>query len=600
MSDDVQLIKDKLDVVDLIGEYVQLKPAGINHKGLCPFHHEKTPSFMASRERQSWHCFGCGKGGDIFTFVEEMEGMEFREALKYLADKAGIQLTNNFQNEVQSSQKNRIKEINRAAALFFHNFLLRMDASKIAREYLHTRKLTDETIIEWQIGFIPDQWDLLTQYLLKKGFAIDDLVVSGLTIKKDNANIQSMKGFYDRFRGRIMFPIWDIHDNVVGFTGRVLVETEHSGGKYVNTPQTPVYDKSRVVFGLNKAKKEIKHKDLIVMVEGQMDVIACHQTGMSNVIATSGTAMTEEQVRLLKRYSQNMNMAFDADAAGIAAAKRGIDIAIEEGMNMRVIQIPDGAGKDPDECIKQNKQTWFDAVAHAEDVMQWYFNRAFAGKDIHNPKQKQVIATELLREIGRIPYAVERDHWLQELGVRLGVDVAVLRDDMARVKSEEKNNKPRNQETKKPTPIQSVEKTRLDLLIERLLILMLRFPDIIRNSKFEIRNSVLSTGPYASLYETVQRQYTSGGIIIDQLHDEFDHPGQENIIDILLMAGEKDFATLTSGEVEKEFSNLCVLIKDEWQKQEQKRLQQEIIQAEKAHDTEKINILMEEFKKLTS
>ncbi|OGH90791.1 MAG: DNA primase [Candidatus Magasanikbacteria bacterium RIFOXYC2_FULL_39_8] len=600
MSDDVQLIKDKLDVVDLIGEYVQLKPAGINHKGLCPFHHEKTPSFMASRERQSWHCFGCGKGGDIFTFVEEMEGMEFREALKYLADKAGIQLTNNFQNEVQSSQKNRIKEINRAAALFFHNFLLRMDASKIAREYLHTRKLTDETIIEWQIGFIPDQWDLLTQYLLKKGFAIDDLVVSGLTIKKDNANIQCMKGFYDRFRGRIMFPIWDIHDNVVGFTGRVLVETEHSGGKYVNTPQTPVYDKSRVVFGLNKAKKEIKHKDLIVMVEGQMDVIACHQTGMSNVIATSGTAMTEEQVRLLKRYSQNMNMAFDADAAGIAAAKRGIDIAIEEGMNMRVIQIPDGAGKDPDECIKQNKQTWFDAVAHAEDVMQWYFNRAFAGKDIHNPKQKQVIATELLREIGRIPYAVERDHWLQELGVRLGVDVAVLRDDMARVKSEEKNNKPRNQETKKPTPIQSVEKTRLDLLIERLLILMLRFPDIIRNSKFEIRNSVLSTGPYASLYETVQRQYTSGGIIIDQLHDEFDHPGQENIIDILLMAGEKDFATLTSGEVEKEFSNLCVLIKDEWQKQEQKRLQQEIIQAEKAHDTEKINILMEEFKKLTS
>ena len=219
MGDEVQQIKDKIDVTELVGEYVQLKQAGINKKGCCPFHNEKTPSFMVNSERGSWHCFGCGKGGDIFTFIEEIEGMEFREALKYLAERAGVQLTS-YRSEVNSSQKNRLKEINTEAARFFHNFLLKIPASKPALEYLKDRGLTDETIEEWRIGFVPEQWDLLTQYLLKKGHSIDDLVASGLTIKREGVNASSGKGFYDRFRGRIMFPIWDVHGDAVGFTGR--------------------------------------------------------------------------------------------------------------------------------------------------------------------------------------------------------------------------------------------------------------------------------------------------------------------------------------------------------------------------------------------
>ena len=427
---DTREIKDKIDVVDLINEYVQLKPAGINHKGLCPFHQEKSPSFMVNRERQSWHCFGCSKGGDIFTFIEEIEGMEFKEALKYLADRAGVQLTRNFSTDTSGSEKSKIKEINSEAARFFHNFLLKMPASKPALDYLKNRGLGLETIENWQIGFVPEQWDLLTKYLLKKGFSIDHLIASGLTIKRDGTDVKSGRGFYDRFRGRIMFPIWDVHGNVIGFTGRILVETERSGGKYVNTPQTIVYDKSRVVYGLNKSKKEIRNQDLIVMVEGQTDVITSHQAGMKNVVASSGTALTEHQIKLLKRYSNNINMAFDADEAGVKAAKRGIDLALQAGMNVRVIQIPEGAGKDPDEVLKNNKQVWFDAVKNAKAVMDWYFNRAFANKDLGDPRQKQEISSTLLSEIKNIPYAVERDHWLQLLAQKLSVDVAVLREDL--------------------------------------------------------------------------------------------------------------------------------------------------------------------------
>ena len=374
---DVDLIKDKVDVGDLVGEYVQLKPAGVNLKGLCPFHGEKTPSFMVNRERQNWHCFGCNKGGDIFSFIQEIEGMDFVEALKLLAARVGVELRLRA-SEKNSSEKARIKEINSVASNFFHNVLTKMEASASAREYLEKRGLKERTIIEWQIGFIPDQWDLLTKYLLKKGYSIDDLVTSGLTIKRDGADSQSGRGFYDRFRGRIMFPIWDVHDNVVGFTGRVFVETEKSGGKYVNTPQTLVYDKSRIIFGLNKAKQSIRKKDYIVMAEGQMDVISAHQEGMENVVASSGTALTENHIALLKRYSTNLRVAFDGDSAGQQATKRGIDMARAQGFHVRIITIPEGKGKDPDDCIRENPDIWVECVENAKDIMEWYVDKAFA------------------------------------------------------------------------------------------------------------------------------------------------------------------------------------------------------------------------------
>ena len=598
MNNDVQEIKDKVDVVDLINEYVQLKPAGVNHKGLCPFHHEKSPSFMANRERHSWHCFGCSKGGDIFTFIEEIEGMEFKEALKYLADKAGVVLTKNFSGDNGGSQKNKIKEINHEATRFFHNFLLEMAISKPAIEYLSNRGLTLDTIETWQIGFVADQWDLLTQYLLKKGYSIDDLVASGLTIKRDVASAQSGKGFYDRFRGRIMFPIWDVHDSVVGFTGRVLVETERSGGKYVNTPQTVVYDKSRVIFGLNKAKKTIRSQDLIVMTEGQMDVIACHHAGMANVVASSGTALTEHQIKLLKRYSNNINMAFDADEAGVKAAKRGIDLALQAGMNVRVIQIPDGAGKDPDEVLKKNKQVWFTAVENAEAVMDWYFNRAFNQKNLSFLKQKQEVAAVLLREIKNIPFAVERDHWLQILSQRLGVDVPVLREDLVYIKNEQKEaHSTQSTILEKQNNILE-KKTKFELLFERFLILFLRYPKIkIPNSKFQIPN--LSTPCLQTLYESIQKSYTEGNIDINLLRQECHVDNKENIVDILLMQGELDFSDVTEQEGQKEIEKIFFMVQNEANKTNRKNLEYQIKQAESVGDQENLKKLLQEFQALS-
>jgi DNA primase len=587
MSDEIQQIKDKIDVADLIGEYIQLKPAGANKKGLCPFHNEKTPSFMVSSERQNWHCFGCGKGGDIFSFIQEMEGMEFVEALRYLANRAGIELSNR-RSEVDNNQKNRIKQINKEAARFFYNFLIKMSSAKDALKYLEERGIKLETIDEWQIGFIPEQWDLLTQYLLKKGFAVDDLVASGLTIRKEGAESGGVRGFYDRFRGRIMFPIRDVHGEVVGFTGRILVEKENSGGKYVNTPQTIVYDKSRVIFGLEKAKQEIKTKDLVVIVEGQMDAIACHQAGMKNVVASSGTALTEEQIKLLQRYSKNINMAFDVDDAGQNAAKRGIDLAIEAGMRVRVIRVPEGKGKDPDECLKKNPDIWFEAVNNAQDVMDWYFSKVFSKKDITNYQEKQQAVDEILLEIARIPYAVEKDHWLRKLSEIVRVDVVVLRDDLKRVAIKKNVNK-LNSAEKKLESEKIIKKDPLSLLLERLLALILKYPFLREKLLKSGLEKIIEESIFNSLYELIKKEYT-----LEEIKNQVKTEDEKNL-DILLLQSEWEFSNFLEEDAKKELENIIVLIKTRWKRKKNEELKIKIAQAAKNNDREKENALIAEW-----
>ncbi len=577
---DTDLIKDKLDIVDIIGEYVQLKPAGINHKGLCPFHREKTPSFMASRERKSWHCFGCQKGGDVFTFVQEIEGMEFIEALKFLAQRAGVELTGNVSNDLEKSQKNRLKDVMKEAARFYHEFLVRMTGAADARAYLKTRGLKDETIAAWQIGFIPDQWDLLTQYLLKKGVSIDDLVASGLTIKRDGANAASGRGFYDRFRGRIMFPIRDLHGIVVGFTGRVLVETENSGGKYVNTPETPLYHKSQVLFGLDKAKSEIRHADLAVLAEGQMDVIACHEAGMGNVIAASGTALTDEQIVLMSRYTKNIAMAFDADAAGESAAKRGIDLAHERGMRIKIIQIPEGKGKDPDECIRNNGDVWTQAVKDATDVMNWYIERAFANKNLSDPVTKQKIADTLLPEILRIPYAVEQDHWLEVIASRLRVDKLVLREDLKKIKPKTatKRDEPASQTGNTPAP-----PTQKERLAELYVELLLRFPELVKEPASQAVEQVLSTTSVFALYEAQKAGYT---------------PLADSAATLALRS-ELDFGNTTLAEAIHEKKKIEQRLCGAAEKEKRELLMRNLSAAEAAGDKAQVTHLLHEFQSLS-
>lgn len=592
---DTQAIKDRLDIVQIIGEYVQLKKAGINWKANCPFHNEKSPSFMVQPEKQFWHCFGCGKGGDVFSFVQEMEGLDFSEALKILAQRAGVKL-DTYASEVNKSQKNRIIEINNKAAHFFHHFLLEIAASVGARDYLKRRELSPETIADWQVGFIPDQWDLLTKYLLNKGNSIDDLVASGLVIKKDGG------GFYDRFRGRIMFPIWDAHGNVVGFTGRVLVETEKSGGKYVNTPQTLVYDKSRVLYGLNKAKIEIKAKDFVVLVEGQMDVIACHQAGMKNVVASSGTALTFEQIKLLKRYSNNIAIAFDADAAGQNAAKRGIDLALEQGMGIKIIQIPPGAGKDADECLKKDKAVWFKAVADAKEIMDWYFSANFLGVDKNDPKEKQKVANSLLAEIIRIPYAVEREHWLNKLAEEIKVDRATLVTEMRRISaiSVPKNNtnltKVANTEGVKIKEGSWDKKGKIHALSESFFALLLKFPKIVSEYMPNLRAEFFVGTPMLGLYESLKKHY-NGSVNIEAFKQDLT-PEERSAIDILVLKIDKDYGSFDADMAIKELANLFMAIKGEWHKERRQVLYDSLKEAEKNKNSEEVQKILKEIVEL--
>ncbi len=558
---------------------------------------------------QNFSVGNCGKGGDIFTFIQEIEGLDFPEALKLLADRAGVKLTNNFQSEVDKSQKNRLLEINGKAAYFFHRLLLDMPAARKARDYLANRQLNNLTIEHWNIGFIPDQWDLLTKYLLKKGVGIDDLVAAGLTIKRDGADAQTGRGFYDRFRGRIMFPIWDAHGNVVGFTGRILVETANSGCKYVNTPQSPVYDKSRVIYGLDKAKMEIKAKDLTVLVEGQMDVVACHQAGMANVVAASGTALTTEQVKLLKRYSNNIAIAFDSDMAGFKAGKRGSELAaagqvhevvkifpgiilkenlVEEGLNVRIIQIPEGAGKDADECLTKNPSVWFEAVAKSKGVMEWYFAKILGGADTREPRQKQKAAEALLAEIAKIPYAVERDEWLKQLGEKLNISAAILRGEIKKFKS-----RPSAGSVEDKVELNLSVDDKSDLLFSRLFALLLRHPHLYNVNPNALRAEYFAGTSFAPLYDLFKKQYNNNDFNPDAWRQDFVLPNGENLIDILRLQAERDFAQMDENEIRVEAGALIKRIKSEWIKKRKEELLTELKSAQEEKNKTRENEILQ-------
>ncbi len=421
MIDVVPDIKARIDVVDLVAEYVPLKPAGAgSFKGVCPFHQERSPSFHVSRVRQSWHCFGCDTGGDIFSFVEKIEGMEFRDALVFLAQKAGVTLPEPEHREQATTKKKRLHEVNDLAARFYRSVLLQMPQAADARAYVQRRQIDDLSADLFQIGYAPESWSALTEALSRRGVTADELVFAGLAMKRERGD-----GVYDRFRGRLMFPIADVHGNIVGFTGRILVNDPNQP-KYMNTPETPVYRKSAILYGLDKAKAEIRKSGLVVIVEGNMDVVSSHQAGITNVVASSGTALTSEQLNLIKRFTTNVAIAFDQDAAGGAATLRGLDLARQQEFAIKLISLPPEAGKDPDEACKKDPELWRQAIAQATGIVDWVYKRAFSRHSPATPEGKQQIADEILPEIGRIQHPIEREAWVKRLAADLGSSEGVL------------------------------------------------------------------------------------------------------------------------------------------------------------------------------
>ena len=429
ISNPVDEIKNKLDVVDIIGGYIKVQKAGRNYKASCPFHSEKTPSFMISPERQLWRCFGCNKGGSIFDFIMEIEGVEFGDALKILAQRAGVELKK-IDPKIKTKRTKLYEICNLANSFFIKQF----EAGKTGKDmqrYLIERGLKQKTIKDWQIGYAPKEWQSLLDFLNSRGYSGEDVLMAGLAVKSEK-NTNKNK-YYDRFRDRIIFPIKDINGVIVGFTGRENPNNPNENmGKYINTPSTLIYDKSRILYGLDKARVDIRNNDLCILVEGQTDVIMSHQAGFANTVASSGTALTEEQLKIIKRYTNNLVTAFDMDSAGEMATKRGIDLALQLGFNAKVISLSEN--QDPADCIKKSTSFWSKSIDNAEYLIEFYLNRAFAKNNSDTIERKKEISKEILPVIKKITNKVEQSHWLQELAGRLMIQESALAEELEKIK----------------------------------------------------------------------------------------------------------------------------------------------------------------------
>ncbi len=409
--DAVEDIKSRLSIEDVVGEYVQLKRSGSSYKGLSPFTSERSPSFMVSPEKQIWHDFSSSRGGDMFSFVMEMEGLDFKQALELLARKAGVDLEQ-YRGSRQGSnakQKERLYEALEVATKYYQ---IQFSKHKPAYEYiLGKRQFTKETALEWRLGYSPESGTALMDYLRSKKFTETEIRESGLAAKR-------YRGLGDMFRGRVMIPLQDPQGRVIGFTARLLKD-DPNAPKYINTPQTMLYDKSRHVYGLHLAKDAIRRTKFVVLVEGNLDVIASHQAGVRQVVATAGTALTEPNLKTLSRFTGDIRLSFDADRAGIAATERAIPIASKVGVSLSVITIP--SGKDPDELIKQSAAIWQSVIEKPQYALDWLIERYQGLLDITSAQGKKELSDVLLPVIRRLTDSIEQDHYMSRLATMLGV-----------------------------------------------------------------------------------------------------------------------------------------------------------------------------------
>lgn len=418
--DEIEQVKSKIDIVDLIGGYVTLKRAGRNFKGLCPFHGEKSPSFMVSSELQIYKCFGCQKGGDAFSFIQEIENLEFGEALGLLAEKAGIKLEHKF--DKQSDTKTELIKIQELTAEYYHFLLTRHKTGIAAKTYLRERKIGDKLIEEFRIGFSLPSWDGLYKYLVEKKKINVEMV------EKTGMIVRGKQGYYDRFRGRVVFPLTDTRGRVIAFAGRVVpgIEEMPKGAlsgfdapKYINSPETPVYHKSETLFGFFQAKAFIKKADRVILVEGELDMISSFAAGIGETVAIKGSALTEEQVLMIRRLTRNIIMALDADEAGQAAMKRGIEIAEAQGMNIKIVVVE--GGKDPDDIARNSPSKWKEMLTKAVDVYEFYIQSAHKKNNVKTIEGKRRFGEEVFPILNRIENKVVRSFYIHKVADLLEV-----------------------------------------------------------------------------------------------------------------------------------------------------------------------------------
>lgn len=466
----IEEIKSRLDIIDLISSYIKLQKCGRNYRALCPFHSEKKPSFFVSQERQIWHCFGCGKGGDIFRFIMDIENVDFGDALKTLAQKAGVELKP-LRPELKT-ERQRLYEICELATKFFEKQLEASKAGQRVKDYLRSRGINEDSIKNWRLGYAPDSWNGLIDFLLKQNYKRDEIEKSGLGVKSEKGEL------FDRFRGRIMFPIFDFNSQIIGFGGRIFEKEEKEIAKYINTPNTLLYDKSKVLYGLDRARLEIRKKDFCVVVEGYTDVILSHQAGIKNVVSVSGTAFTPHQLKLIKRYTEKLILGFDMDVAGDSATKRGIELAQLEGFNLKILSLP--KDKDPADVISENPKNFENLIEKSVSILDFYFQNAFTSFDKNTPEGKKEISKILLPVIKRIPNKIEQAFWVRELAKKLEVKEADVEEELSKIKLKEEIFGLEKEEISAAPP-----KNRRELLEERIIVLLLKKPELAKNIEID-------------------------------------------------------------------------------------------------------------------
>ncbi len=416
-------VKQRTDIIDVVGQYATLTKSGRTFRALCPFHSEKHPSFYVYPDQQSWHCFGaCNTGGDVFSFIMKKQGIDFGEALRQLAQRAGVTIPSRFEGGAESEAKQKLYQANQAAVQYFQN-TLNATAGKKALSYAAGRGFTPQTIADFQLGYSPNSWEGLKQNLIDKGYTEKELLDAGLIIEAEGGKT------HDRFRNKLMFPISDARGNIIGFGARVL---DDSLPKYINSPQTPIFDKSGTLYGLNLAKDAIRQQDLAVIVEGYMDVITAYQNGFNNAVASMGTSVTERQVSTLKRMSKNITLALDADAAGEEATLRAVGFENTLDAEVKVIILPQG--KDPDDVIKEDVKNWQKLLAEALPIIDYTFDKVTSELDLTTAKGKSLAVDKLLPIIAEIKDPIRQAHYLQKLARLLQVSEHSIEAALARIR----------------------------------------------------------------------------------------------------------------------------------------------------------------------
>ncbi len=625
-------IKDKLDIAEVIGEYMQLKPAGSGSlKGLCPFHGEKTPSFHVSRERQMWHCFGCDKGGDMFAFVMEMDSLTFPEALRTLGKKAGVEIPEYHPTQA-TTKRDRLLAMHDLAAKWYTKFLREHVEAQAARDYLAKRAIGDDLVEKFRLGASADRWDSLVKFLATKGFSENEIVEGGLGTRRKSGN-----GLFDRFRNRVMVPLCDASGNVVGFTARVLPAPttpspflrqaqdrlserrgDDEGPKYMNSPETPIYHKGDMLYGLHLAKGGIRTRKEVIVVEGNLDVIASHKAGVENVVGSSGTALTTSQLKTLARYTKRIVFALDEDAAGFGAAQRVFELAIQMQnddptlrFDIRCLIIPPGAGKDPDEVVQKDPELWRKVAERSEDVVEYFFTKKIRDFEMSGTSagidMRTRLVDELLPRLKRIERPDQRHLYLLRIADATHVSLGLLEDmlNKAEVKSRE-NGTVRSVE-KLPEDIRPLTTTRVDKAAAFLLGLALKHEAFAAEALSAVRVDMLSDAGLSRLYTELNIVYTRNetpvpstqrNVFYSRLRAKLEGQGlarETSLLDALTLQTDELLAGLPPKEVRQEADRNIAILADADKQVRRKQLESSIREAELSGDATRLTELVSEY-----